>query len=52
MLAQDLAEGDRLTEDGHRRVVQGGQAGGESGPAGVVAIFIPPPIFGEVETVV
>jgi hypothetical protein len=37
--------------DGEGRVVDGGEAGGEAGPAGVVAVFVPPPIFGEVQTV-
>lgn len=37
--------------DGESRVVDRGEAGGESGPAGVVAVLVPPPIFGEVEAV-
>lgn len=37
--------------DGEGGVVDGRQAGGESGPAGVVAILVPPPIFGEVQAV-
>lgn len=37
--------------DREGRVVEGGEAGGEAGPPGVVAIFVPPPIFGEVQTV-
>ena len=32
-------------------VVDGRQAGGEAGPPGVVAVFVPPPILQEVETV-
>ncbi len=37
--------------DREGRVVDGGEAGGEAGPPGVVAVFVPPPIFGEVQTV-
>jgi hypothetical protein len=37
--------------DGEGRVVDGGEAGGEAGPAGVVTIFVPPPIFAEVQAV-
>jgi hypothetical protein len=37
--------------DRESRIVDGGEAGGESGPAGVMSVFIPPPIFREVETV-
>lgn len=37
--------------DGEGRVVDGGEAGGEPRPAGVVAILVPPPIFGEVQAV-
>jgi len=37
--------------DGEGRVVDSGEAGGEAGPAGVVAILVPPPIFGEVQAV-
>jgi hypothetical protein len=37
--------------DGECRVVDGGEAGGESGPAGVVAVFVPPPVLAEVEAV-
>ncbi len=37
--------------DGNGRVVDRGKAGGESGPAGMVAIFVPPAIFGKVEAV-
>lgn len=33
------------------RVVDCGEAGGEPGPAGVVAILIPPPILDEVQVV-
>jgi hypothetical protein len=33
------------------RVVDGGEAGGEAGPAGVVTIFVPPPVFAEVQAV-
>lgn len=37
--------------DGEGRVVDGGEAGGESGPAGVAAILVPPPIFRKVQAV-
>lgn len=37
--------------DGEGRVVDSGQAGGESGPAGVVAIFVPPAVFAEMQAV-
>ena len=37
--------------DGEGRVVDGGEASGETGPARVVTIFVPPPIFGEVQAV-
>jgi hypothetical protein len=37
--------------DGEGRVVEGGEAGGKAGPPGVVAVFVPPPIFAEVQAV-
>lgn len=37
--------------DREGRVVDGGEADRESGPAGVVTIFVPPPILGEVQAV-
>lgn len=37
--------------DGHRRIVEGGQAGGESRSAGMVAVFVPPAVFAKVQAV-
>lgn len=37
--------------DGEGRVVDGGEAGGESGPPGVVAVFVPPAILQEVQAI-
>lgn len=48
---EGLAWGMNPPEDGQSGVRQGGERFGQAGPLGVVAIFVPPAVFDEVEAV-